>query len=1004
MRIPLRWPIVMLVLAGTFTPAGAQSRATGADVTGLVMDQTESVLPGARVTAIELETNITRTVETDESGRFVILALKPGSYQLRAEAQGFRSHLIENLRLALGAVVDVKMTLEIAGLQEQLTIEPAPLTVDPRNTALTHVVTQPQIDALPIDRRSFIAFTIITPGVTTDRIPQPSQGSTPTSGLTFAGQRPRANNVMVDGLDNNSALVGSVRALFSQEAVHEFQVLTNSFSAEFGKASGGVINIVTKSGTNTHRGNSFFFVRDRSLNAKGHFERFDPSGRAIDQPKAPFNQKQFGAVIGGPLRKNRTFYFLSFERLDVTASNFVTIDDRTPVTHPVSGQMLGTPAQILRSAGFPFDTGNVLYSVRSSQGLARIDHQVNPSHFVNLRFNVANSVDENTEAFGGLIARSRAGALKNVDYNLALSHTWSLSDRSVNELRFQVADGDWSLHALDPACVGICDRDDEGGPTLEVVGVATVGRARNTPGQRTSVLYEVVDTFTKFVGGHQLKSGFDFTYIDYDSYHLPLNFGGRYIFGPLAAIPGVTTVAVSAIQAVAMGLPTTYVQGYGNTDGPFSYKDISLFAHDDWRLTPRLTLKLGVRYQNQLWPDVSYTVRGFPSTYSFPADNNNLAPRVGVAWDPAGNQQTSIHAAYGVFYANNPSLIVPVSQILDGQAGVRTLSLRVPQSIEAWNAPGRRLPASAVGSFPSVRFSIDPALETPYAHHVSVGIDRQLRGPLTAAANVLYVRGFKDLGTIDYNPIVPSLGAGRRPEDVGGVARTSASVLQYTSFGEGSYRGLTLSLHGRVRGRHQFLASYTLSKAEDNSTDFQSAFVVQDTGKGRDPNDPAGLPIDFNPDLEKGTSTQDQRHRFVMSGFSQLPAGFQASWLFTLASGRTFNVLAGADLNGDGDGGAFPSDRARRNPADASTSVVRNMGRLPSQAVLDARIVRRIEMWALKVDVMLEAFNLFNRTNYTEVNNVFGTGSYPDNPIPTFGLYQQAGPPRQIQVGVRVTF
>jgi hypothetical protein len=398
-------------------------------------------------------------------------------------------------------------------------------------------------------------------------------------------------------------------------------------------------------------------------------------------------------------------------------------------------------------------------------------------------------------------------------------------------------------------------------------------------------------------------------------------------------------------------------------------------------------------------------VKGFPSTYPFPSDNNNIAPRIGVAWDPTGSQKTSIHGAYGIFYSNNPALIVPVSQIVDGIDHVRTMSIRVPQSLDAWNAPGHRLSASAVGSFPSVRFSVDPTLKTPYAHQVSAGIDRQLGDALSATANVLYVRGFNDLGTVDYNPIVPSLGAARRPEDVNGVARTSASILQYTSFGESWYRGLTLTLNGRFKTRHQFLASYTLSKAEDTSTDFQSAFVVQNTGKGRDPNNPTGLPIDFDPNLEKGTSTQDQRHRFVLSGFSQLPAGFQASWLFTLASGRPYNILAGADLNGDGDGGAFPSDRARRSPTDASTSIARNAGQLPSQATLDGRLAHRIALWApVRIDLILEAFNLFNRTNFTDVNNIFGPGSYPANPLPTFGLYQQAGPPRQIQLGARVTF
>ena len=221
--VPSTIAIVLLVCVA---PAFAQSRATGADLTGVVTDSTQGVLPGATVTAIDTETAIARRAETDADGRFVILGLRPGRYQLHTTAPGFRKHIVEDVVLMLGAVVEVRTVLEIAGVEEEVTVAAAAVTVDPQNTAIGRVVTQAEIDALPISRRSFVAFVTLTPGVTTDRIPQPSQGSTPTSGLTFAGQRPRSNNVMVDGLDNNSALVGSIRAAFSQEAVREFQVLT----------------------------------------------------------------------------------------------------------------------------------------------------------------------------------------------------------------------------------------------------------------------------------------------------------------------------------------------------------------------------------------------------------------------------------------------------------------------------------------------------------------------------------------------------------------------------------------------------------------------------------------------------------------------------------------------------------------------------------------------------------------------------------------------------------
>src|SRR5204863_5198715 len=200
------------------------------------------------------------------------------------------------------------------------------------------------------------------------------------------------------------------------------------------------------------------------------------------------------------------------------------------------------------------------------------------------------------------------------------------------------------------------------------------------------------------------------------------------------------------------------------------------------------------------------------------------------------------------------------------------------------------------GRYPSVAITADPALETPFAHQTSVGVTRQLVHAMSFSVNGIYVRGFKQPGTIDYNPIVPSLGASRRPADVNGIAGTSASVLQYTSFGETWYRGLLLSVRTRAQRGLTLLGSYTLSKAEDSSTDFQSAFLPQDNGRGRDPRDPNGLPLGFRPRDERGPSVEDQRHRLVVSGSQMLPGAAQLSAILTAGSGRAYNILAGVDL------------------------------------------------------------------------------------------------------------
>jgi hypothetical protein len=1000
--------LTLCILGASAFPVTAQTRATTADLGGVVTDQGQLVLVGASVTATNDATNLRRTATTDGDGRFLVPALPPGTYNIVIEASGFVPQTRRDVELALGSFVDLNVSLNVVGVAENvLVVGRAPL-VDTQRTVVSSVISRQQIESLPINGRNFISFSVITPGVSDDRTPQ--QGASATSGLTFVGQRARANNITVDGLDNNDLVAGGVRATFSQEAVQEFQVMASSFSAEFGKASGGIVNIVTKSGTNRHSGDVFGFFRDESLNAKEYFERFNPAGVAIDQEKAPYGQQQFGGTFGGPLRRDRSFYFVSFERLNIDTNNFVTIDDHDVVT--VGGRAVGSTADILRRAGFPVEIGHVPYRVNADQLLSKVDHKLGAAQDLSVRFNWAGNFNENIEPWGGLVAKSRGASVDSNDLMAAASHMWvPSSSRIVNELRSQVAYRDQSTLALDPVCSGLCDQEGEGGPTVEVSGGPSVGRQRFTPQLRRNVRFQVLDTFSYYVGAHRYKVGFDYNYIQSSLGTLPLQFGGRYIFAPLPAIPGVLPAPVTAIQALALGLPAAYVQGYGNSGTQYGTQDLSVFGQDDWTLGRDITARLGVRYQKQFWlSSTQYIARGL-GTYGFPSDNNNVAPRLSATWDPGHDGRTSVHGAYGMFFENQLTSFIGVSDILNGRStGVRTLVLRFPADLAAWNAPGRRI-SEPTTPYPSVVYIPDPNLRTPLAHHTSIGINRELPQQLSLAANFVYVRGRDQVGTLDYNPLVAELGANRRPEDLlnpasgAAIPGSSASVLQPTSFGETWYRGLTVSLSKHLSKAYQFLVSYTLSKAEDTSTDFQSPFIPQNTGKGRDPNNPDGLPIGFDPNQEKGPSLQDQRHRLVVSGLYVLPRDIQVSSIVTVASGRPYNILAGADLDGNGDGGSFPADRARRVPGDSSTSVVRDSGTLPAIATVDLRVSRRFRFSGRSnIEGMFEIFNLFDRTNFTEVNNVFGTAAYPASPLPTYGQFQKAAPPLQVQVAARFTF
>jgi len=267
----------------------AQSRATSADLTGTVRDDSQAVVPGARVTARDLETNLERDAVTRADGRFVLAAVPLGVYRVHIDLTGFATIVLERVELALGASVDVDVVLHPAAIAEAISVAAESPIVDTRRTVIASVVSQDQIAQLPINGRNFMSFSLTTPGVTGDRMPR--QGAAATSGLSFGGQSARSNNITVDGFDNNDETIGGVRATFSQEAVREFQVLTQSYSAEFGKASSGVVNIVTKSGTNVPTATVFGYFRDDGLNAKEHFEQFDPAGQRIDQAKAPSQER-----------------------------------------------------------------------------------------------------------------------------------------------------------------------------------------------------------------------------------------------------------------------------------------------------------------------------------------------------------------------------------------------------------------------------------------------------------------------------------------------------------------------------------------------------------------------------------------------------------------------------------------------------------------------------------------------------------------------------------------
>ena len=968
-----------------------QVRVTGADLRGVVRDSSGLVLQSAAIVATNLETGISRPAQTDSQGRYLIAALVPGSYRVAASADGFATDVRDGVTVLLGQLVSIDFVLALATLRTTVTVVPTAPVISADRTVVSSVIDRSQIETLPSNGRNFIDFAALLPGVVRTGLAGPGAE---TSGLSFAGQRPRANNLMVDGLDDNDRILGGSQASVSQEAVREFQVLTSSYSAEFGQATGGVVNIVTKSGTNERSGNVFVFHRNEHLNASDHFERFDVFETSTDRGKAPYRQYQWGGTLGGPLRRDRTFYFLSLEKLDVRAHNFVNID-------PAAAAVLG-------DFGFPIELGNVPYDVRTTQAQGKATHHWTAGRFLTLTGHLSDVTNENFRSYGGLTARSHGVMQLREDWAFSASQTDVWGASWVNEGRVQWARQEQLTRALDPRCGGPCVTESQGGPEVVVPGVAIVGRNINEPTERDNWRLQVSDVVSHAAGRHTLKVGGSFIYISQEA-RTPLEFGGSHTFAPLPAIPGLLPGPLTGLQAFEFGLPAVSVQGFGNSAGPFTYKEVSTFVQDDWRVTPRVTLKAGVRYQAQLWPAIDTTVSdvaGNTLTYPFPQDHNNFAPRIGVAIDLTGDGLTSARGSYGIFYGNQLATLLGSNIVFDGSpSGIRLLVLPFPASISAWQAPDHRLPEPNV-PFPSSVVTVAPDLESPFSHQGSVGLSHALGDDLFLSVDFVQVRGRNQGGSLNYNPFVPSLGLGRRPNDVGGIAGTSADVFQFTDFGVTWYRGLLVSLQRRLSDNYQFMASYTLSKAENNSSEFIGH--VEDGGRGRNPANRRGLPLGFRPESEKGPAGTDQRHRLALSGSYVFPRQLQVAAIIMAASACPFTPLAGADLNGDG----LPfADRARKNPLDPTTSVGRNSERMGAEMRVDVRVSKRFTFASgVSFEALVEVFNLFNRTNFVEINNVFGPGAFPSQPLRdrsgriTYGLFEKAQPPRQLQVGGKFTF
>jgi len=969
---------ILLVILGLSAPLAAQTDVTTSRISGTVEGADKAPLPGVTVEATNTETGLQLTAVTDASGFYRILNLPTGTYKVAASLNGFVTSTADSVRLLLGTSPSINFTLQSSSVSEAITVTSEAPIVESTNTSISTTMQQEQIKNLPIAGRDFKNLVLLTPETRLDS----ERGN-----LSLSGQRGINTNITVDGVDYNNAFFGGATGVaegraplsISQESIKEFSVITNGASVEFGRSGGGFVNIITKNGTNNLHGSGFYYNQPQSMIAD-----FSNGQKPADQ-----NKKQYGASLGGPLVKDKLFYFLSYDK------------QKQSVTVPINGNILDP--DIFAKYPVLASPGNYVQTQDGYVGFGRVDYQVNEANRLLFRVNVGDYTGVN----GTSNSPSRTVSYNGVEGLNAKTYVGSYSGQFganlLNDLNLTYVNED-------------IPRADKGLNLPEIQLASTGGRYGEVsflPITSTNDRKGGNDTLTFLSGNHVIKGGVEYNETTIDQVFRG-NWRGVFIFNNKADF--LAGRWSSYRQFGGLGGLTSSQAG----NAAFGQKELALFVQDQWYVRPNLTVTFGLRDESQDNPNdpiLNANDRNpngsFNLSTKIPDTKTQLSPRFGLSWSP--DEKSAVRFSAGRFWSRTPAILFASLFTSNGVRGTQYI-INAPATAGVVTGPptdplspgwGAAFTPNGVERIDFTKitniakpgvFTIDPHFKNPYTDRVTLGAEREIFAKTSLSLDFTYAKTKNLERLTDTNEAYDgTLSANGEPHyknpSTGRPNPYYAQITTLLSDAESKYVGLTATLRRRYDNHFSVYGSITYSKDKDNDSNERNFSGIQAE--------------DFNNlDQSYGYSNRDQRWKGVINSVWDTPWwGIGLTGTFRYYTGSPYNATAGLDVNGDGQSG---TDRPTVN----GVHFDRNSFRQPDFYSLDMRISKAFKIGPGDLSLFAECFNCTNASNSFVTQTVWGsaTGTTPRTDFGTthvsangttnYGL----GTPRTIQLAARYDF